>query len=112
MTDKLKFAVIGVGIMGSSHVRDITHSEDIALAAICDIDAQRAQAAADNREPFRSERLGQIQRARKLVGLHTNQADQQLGSWLAPAQHHPLHKFPTDGQIEHAGLREGDHAFS
>jgi predicted dehydrogenase len=46
MTDKLKFAVIGVGIMGSSHVRDLSNSEDIALAAICDIDPQRAQAAA------------------------------------------------------------------
>ncbi len=46
MTDKLKFAVIGVGIMGSSHVRDIASSENIALAAICDIDPQRAQNAA------------------------------------------------------------------
>jgi predicted dehydrogenase len=46
MTEKLKFAVIGVGIMGSSHVRDLSQSEDIALAAICDIDPQRAQAAA------------------------------------------------------------------
>src|SRR5512135_3571612 len=45
MTEKLRFAVIGVGIMGSSHVRDISHSEDIALAAICDIDPQRAKAA-------------------------------------------------------------------
>lgn len=42
MTDKLKFAVVGVGIMGSSHVRDIARSENIALAAICDIDPQRA----------------------------------------------------------------------
>ena len=46
MTDKLKFAVIGVGIMGSSHVRDISKSENVALAAICDIDPQRAQNAA------------------------------------------------------------------
>ncbi len=46
MTDKLKFAVIGVGIMGSSHIRDISKSENVALAAICDIDPQRAQNAA------------------------------------------------------------------
>ena len=46
MTDKLKFAVIGVGIMGSSHVRDFSKSENISLAAICDIDPQRAQNAA------------------------------------------------------------------
>ena len=46
MTENLKFAVVGVGIMGSSHVRDLSQSEDIALAAICDIDPQRAQAAA------------------------------------------------------------------
>jgi predicted dehydrogenase len=46
MTDKLKFAVIGVGIMGTSHVRDISNSENVALAAICDIDPQRAQTAA------------------------------------------------------------------
>jgi len=43
MTDKLKLAVIGVGIMGSSHVRDISKSENVALAAICDIDPQRAK---------------------------------------------------------------------
>ena len=35
MTDKLKFAVIGVGIMGSSHVRDISKSENVALADAC-----------------------------------------------------------------------------
>jgi predicted dehydrogenase len=46
MTEKTRLAVIGVGIMGSSHVRDISQSEDIALAAICDIDPQRAQNAA------------------------------------------------------------------
>jgi len=66
MTDKLKFAVIGVGIMGSSHVRDISKSDDIALAAICDIDPQRAQAAAaahgvpaytDYREMMEKEKL-------------------------------------------------------
>ncbi len=46
MTEKLKFAVIGVGIMGSSHVRDIANSENVTLAAICDLDPQRAQTTA------------------------------------------------------------------
>ena len=47
MTEKLKFAVIGVGIMGSSHVRDIANSENVTLAAICDLDPQRAKATAE-----------------------------------------------------------------
>ena len=47
MTEKLKFAVVGVGIMGSSHVRDISQSENVSLAAICDIDPQRAKNAAE-----------------------------------------------------------------
>ena len=47
MTEKLKLAVIGVGIMGSSHVRDIANSENMTLAAICDLDPQRAKTAAD-----------------------------------------------------------------
>jgi predicted dehydrogenase len=47
MTEKLRFAVIGVGIMGSSHVRDLASSEDIQLAAICDLDPQRAKNAAE-----------------------------------------------------------------
>ena len=46
MTEKLKFAVIGVGIMGSSHVRDIANSVNVTLAAICDLDPQRAQTTA------------------------------------------------------------------
>lgn len=46
MSEKLKFAVVGVGIMGSSHVRDISKSDNVALAAICDIDEQRARNAA------------------------------------------------------------------
>jgi predicted dehydrogenase len=40
---KAKLAVIGVGIMGSSHVRDIaTRLPNTQLAAVCDIDVQRA----------------------------------------------------------------------
>jgi predicted dehydrogenase len=39
--------VVGVGIMGSSHVRDIANSENVTLAAICDLDPQRAKAAAE-----------------------------------------------------------------
>jgi predicted dehydrogenase len=35
---KARLAVIGVGVMGSSHVRDIADMENAELAAICDID--------------------------------------------------------------------------
>jgi predicted dehydrogenase len=66
MTEKIKLAVIGVGIMGSSHAHDIANSENVALAAVCDIDPQRAQNAAaqygvpgytDYRELIRQEKL-------------------------------------------------------
>jgi predicted dehydrogenase len=45
--DKVKMAVIGVGIMGSSHVRDIaTRLPNTQLAAVCDIEQRRAEALA------------------------------------------------------------------
>src|SRR5512143_13055 len=45
--------------------------------------AAGVKTADDNGEPFRSERLGHIQGAWKLIGLDANQADQQLDSGLA-----------------------------
>jgi len=39
---KVKIAVIGVGVMGSLHARDIHDLENTELAAICDIDRTRA----------------------------------------------------------------------
>ncbi len=39
---KVKLAVIGVGVMGSSHLRDIANLENTELAALCDIDRARA----------------------------------------------------------------------
>ncbi len=39
---KVRLAVIGVGNMGSSHVRDISSLENAELAAICDIDREKA----------------------------------------------------------------------
>jgi predicted dehydrogenase len=52
-TRKAKLAVIGVGVMGSSHVRDIaTRLENTELVAICDIDHERAdQYAAEYHVP-------------------------------------------------------------
>jgi predicted dehydrogenase len=40
--NKIKIAVIGVGVMGSQHVKDIDQLENTKLAAICDIDQARA----------------------------------------------------------------------
>jgi predicted dehydrogenase len=39
---KIKIAVIGVGVMGSQHVKDIDELENTSLAAVCDIDHTRA----------------------------------------------------------------------
>ena len=39
---KIKIAIIGVGLMGSSHARDIEALENCELAAICDIQPDRA----------------------------------------------------------------------
>jgi predicted dehydrogenase len=39
---KIKIAVIGIGVMGSQHVKDIHELENTILAAVCDIDRTRA----------------------------------------------------------------------
>lgn len=44
---KVKLAVIGVGIMGSSHVRDIPTLPNAELVAICDTDRSRADMIAE-----------------------------------------------------------------
>ncbi len=48
MTDKpkVKVAVIGVGVMGSPHARQVASLEDARLAAVCDHDPDRAQTLA------------------------------------------------------------------
>ncbi|RPJ51500.1 MAG: gfo/Idh/MocA family oxidoreductase [Chloroflexi bacterium] len=53
VTPKARLAVIGVGVMGSSHVRDIANRlENTELVAICDIDRERAdQYAAEYNVP-------------------------------------------------------------
>jgi len=43
---KLDVAVIGVGVMGSSHARDLAGMANARLAAVCDIDPERAQQVA------------------------------------------------------------------
>lgn len=41
-SSKVRLAVIGVGSMGSMHLRDITSLDNIELAAVCDTDQARA----------------------------------------------------------------------
>ena len=49
---KVKLAVIGLGVMGSSHVRDIQTMENAELAAVCDINKELAdQFAAEYHVP-------------------------------------------------------------
>jgi predicted dehydrogenase len=43
-TSKVRLAVVGVGVMGSNHVRDIMDLGNTQLAAVCDIDRERADA--------------------------------------------------------------------
>ena len=40
--NKVRIGVIGVGTMGSSHACDLPQIENAELAAVCDIDPQRA----------------------------------------------------------------------
>ena len=42
LKDKVKLAVIGIGNMGSFHVRDLSVMENVDLAAVCDIDHEKA----------------------------------------------------------------------
>jgi predicted dehydrogenase len=44
--NKRNLAVIGVGVMGTSHVKDIAGLEQARLAAVCDIDKQKADSMA------------------------------------------------------------------
>lgn len=46
-TKKVKLAVIGLGVMGSSHCRDIVTMENAELAAVCDIDRELADKFAE-----------------------------------------------------------------
>ncbi len=43
---KVKMAVVGVGGMGSNHVRDLAKLENVELCAICDIDHATADRVA------------------------------------------------------------------
>jgi len=49
-SSKVRLAVIGVGAMGSMHVRDIPSLPNAQLAAVCDIDPTRADSAAQQLE--------------------------------------------------------------
>ncbi|QPC85165.1 Gfo/Idh/MocA family oxidoreductase [Phototrophicus methaneseepsis] len=49
---KVRIGVVGVGIMGGSHVRDVISLPNAELAAICDIDTQKSLLAADHDVPF------------------------------------------------------------
>ncbi|MEX0585764.1 MAG: Gfo/Idh/MocA family oxidoreductase [Pirellulales bacterium] len=44
--DKLVVAVIGTGGMGTGHVRQLAQRKDARIAALCDVDQERVQAAA------------------------------------------------------------------
>jgi predicted dehydrogenase len=44
--EKVKIAVIGVGIIGSSHVKDLSAIANTELVAVCDIDQKRADTIA------------------------------------------------------------------
>jgi predicted dehydrogenase len=66
---KIKLGVIGVGVMGSMHARDIQDLENTELAAICDIDKPRANRYAqkygipayfDHREMFQKTNLDAV----------------------------------------------------
>jgi predicted dehydrogenase len=46
MSRKVKLGIIGIGVMGSSHVRDVSSSDFTQLVAVCDIDKERADQAA------------------------------------------------------------------
>lgn len=49
---KVRIGVVGVGIMGGSHVRDVISLPNAELAAICDIDTQKSPLAAEHDVPF------------------------------------------------------------
>ena len=48
--DKVRIGVIGVGTMGSCHARDLKQVQNAELAAVCDIDPQRADLIASLNE--------------------------------------------------------------
>jgi len=50
LKDKVRIGVIGVGTMGSCHARDLKQVQNAELAAVCDIDPQRADLIASLNE--------------------------------------------------------------
>ena len=53
MANPVSIAVVGVGNMGSSHLKSIADIDNLNLAAICDIDVEKGEKLAkENDVPF------------------------------------------------------------
>jgi predicted dehydrogenase len=47
VTDKVRLAVIGIGVIGNLHLRNIERLDQVELAAVCDIVPEKARTAAE-----------------------------------------------------------------
>lgn len=73
-TDRWTVAVIGVGGMGMNHVRHLASYEDVAVAAVCDVDSQRLAAAAQEVKNRSGRQPRQEQDLRRVLEDDTIQA--------------------------------------
>ncbi len=103
---KARIAVIGVGIMGSQHVRDLGRIGNTRLAAVCDIDKSRAdQAAAQFNVPAYYDYHDLLDKA-ELDGVmiatphyfHTPISIEALGRGIHVLTEKPLAVHVKDGQ--------------
>ena len=58
--DPVRIGIVGLGNMGSSHVRDFTASELVELTAVCDVDAERLASVGADLDLARFEKVEQM----------------------------------------------------
>ena len=80
--DRLTVAVIGCGGMGTSHARTLAARKDVAIAAVCDPDRTRAEAAAAAVDKAGGGKPAAVQDLRRVLDDKAIQA-----VWVATADH-------------------------
>src|SRR5437588_1865794 len=88
MTDKLRFGIVGCGVIGSMHAEAITSLPDAQLVAVCDSLPEKARKLADEYRATPYTDLQQMLHRERLdvvnictpSGLHGEQASQVMRS--------------------------------
>ncbi len=102
-TRSLNFAVVGCGRVSPRHLEALTHMETAKLVAVCDINAERADAAAERYGAKAYYDLGQLLKNPKIdvVSICTPSGfHPRLGMQVAKAGKHVLVEKPIGVKVE------------